>query len=178
MLTWDGVRRYKSQLFRPTGSDRRSMRRDLKFFPPWNGIPIDCPSTWDKMLADAMTVRLTLRPESLDTIVATNLHADILSDLAGALAGSLSVVLTANIDPERCFLQCSNLLIRSAARSLDRESPTGCDILDRLPDARSSRRNRRSFAPDERHRVRLRRRNRDAGRRRERDDADGHRCGY
>ena len=79
------------------------MRRDLKFFPPWNGIPIDCPSTWDKMLADAMTVRMTLRPESLDTIVATNLHADILSDLAGALAGSLSVVLTANIDPERCF---------------------------------------------------------------------------
>jgi tartrate dehydrogenase/decarboxylase / D-malate dehydrogenase len=42
--------------------------------------------TWDKMLVDAMTVRMTLRPESLDTIVATNLHADILSDLAGALA--------------------------------------------------------------------------------------------
>ena len=40
--------------------------------------------TWDKMLVDAMTVRMTLQPESLDTIVATNLHADILSDLAGA----------------------------------------------------------------------------------------------
>jgi tartrate dehydrogenase/decarboxylase / D-malate dehydrogenase len=45
--------------------------------------------TWDKMLVDAMTVRMTLKPQSLDTIVATNLHADILSDLAGALAGSL-----------------------------------------------------------------------------------------
>jgi tartrate dehydrogenase/decarboxylase/D-malate dehydrogenase len=44
---------------------------------------------WDKMLVDAMTVRMTLHPQSLDTIVATNLHADILSDLAGALAGSL-----------------------------------------------------------------------------------------
>ena len=59
--------------------------------------------TWDKMLVDAMTVLMTLDPTSLDTIVATNLHADILSDLAGALAGSLGVAPTANIDPERRF---------------------------------------------------------------------------
>jgi tartrate dehydrogenase/decarboxylase / D-malate dehydrogenase len=59
--------------------------------------------TWDKMLVDAMTVRMTLKPQSLDTIAATNLHADILSDLAGALAGSLGVAPTANIDPERRF---------------------------------------------------------------------------
>ena len=59
--------------------------------------------TWDKMLVDAMTVRMTLKPRSLDTIVATNLHADILSDLAGALAGSLGVAPTANVDPERRY---------------------------------------------------------------------------
>lgn len=59
--------------------------------------------TWDKMLVDAMTVRMTLNPKSLDTIVATNLHADILSDLAGALAGSLGVAPTANIDPQRRY---------------------------------------------------------------------------
>jgi len=59
--------------------------------------------TWDKMLVDAMTHRMTLHPQSLDTIVATNLHADILSDLAGALAGSLGVAPTANIDPQRRF---------------------------------------------------------------------------
>ena len=59
--------------------------------------------TWDKMLVDAMTTRMVLNPQSLDTIVATNLHADILSDLAGALAGSLGVAPTANIDPERRF---------------------------------------------------------------------------
>jgi tartrate dehydrogenase/decarboxylase/D-malate dehydrogenase len=59
--------------------------------------------TWDKMLVDAMTVRMTLKPKSLDTIVGTNLHADILSDLAGALAGSLGVAPTANINPERHF---------------------------------------------------------------------------
>ncbi|HEX3756314.1 MAG TPA: tartrate dehydrogenase [Rhizomicrobium sp.] len=59
--------------------------------------------TWDKMLVDAMTMRMTLKPQSLDTIVGTNLHADILSDLAGALAGSLGVAPTANINPERHF---------------------------------------------------------------------------
>src|SRR6476469_10970418 len=59
--------------------------------------------TWDKMLVDAMTVRMTLKPRSLDTIVATNLHDDILSDLAGALAGSPGAAPTANIDPERRF---------------------------------------------------------------------------
>lgn len=59
--------------------------------------------SWDKMLVDAMTVRMVKDPQSLDTIVATNLHADILSDLAGALAGSLGVAPTANIDPERRY---------------------------------------------------------------------------
>ena len=59
--------------------------------------------SWDKMLVDAMTMRMTLKPETLDTIVATNLHADILSDLAAALAGSLGIAPTANLNPERKF---------------------------------------------------------------------------
>jgi tartrate dehydrogenase/decarboxylase/D-malate dehydrogenase len=59
--------------------------------------------TWDKMLVDAMTMRMVMRPDSLDTIVATNLHADILSDLAAALAGSLGIAPTANLNPERTF---------------------------------------------------------------------------
>jgi tartrate dehydrogenase/decarboxylase / D-malate dehydrogenase len=57
--------------------------------------------TWDKELVDAMTVRMVRRPQSLDTVVATNLHADILSDLAAALAGSLGIAPTGNVDPER-----------------------------------------------------------------------------
>ena len=57
--------------------------------------------TWDKELVDAATARMINRPQSLDTIVATNLHADILSDLAAALAGSLGMAPTANINPER-----------------------------------------------------------------------------
>ena len=58
---------------------------------------------WEKELVDAATARMVNRPASLDTIVATNLHADILSDLAAALAGSLGIAPTANINPERHF---------------------------------------------------------------------------
>src|SRR6476660_1336060 len=57
--------------------------------------------TWDKMLVDAMTMRMVIQPQSIDTVVATNLHADILSDLAAALAGSLGIAPTGNVDPER-----------------------------------------------------------------------------
>jgi tartrate dehydrogenase/decarboxylase/D-malate dehydrogenase len=65
-------------------------------------VAADFPDvTWDKILVDAMTVRMTTNPQSLDTIVATNLHADILSDLAAALSGSIGVAPTANLNPER-----------------------------------------------------------------------------
>lgn len=57
----------------------------------------------DKELVDAMTTRMVLKPATLDVIVATNLHADILSDLASALSGSLGLGPTANLNPERAF---------------------------------------------------------------------------
>jgi tartrate dehydrogenase/decarboxylase/D-malate dehydrogenase len=57
----------------------------------------------DRILVDAMTTRMVLNPGSLDTIVASNLHADILSDLAAALSGSLGIAPTANLNPERKF---------------------------------------------------------------------------
>jgi tartrate dehydrogenase/decarboxylase/D-malate dehydrogenase len=59
--------------------------------------------TVDKMLVDAVTTRMVRQPQSLDVMVATNLHADILSDLAAALAGSLGIAPTANLNPERRF---------------------------------------------------------------------------
>jgi tartrate dehydrogenase/decarboxylase / D-malate dehydrogenase len=58
---------------------------------------------WDKELVDAATARMVNRPASLDTLVATNLHADILSDLAAALAGSMGIAPTGNINPERVY---------------------------------------------------------------------------
>ena len=57
----------------------------------------------DKMLVDAMTARMVLKPESIDIVVATNLHADILSDLAAALSGSMGVAPTANLNPPGDF---------------------------------------------------------------------------
>ena len=58
---------------------------------------------WGRELVDAMTTRMVLKPKSIDVVVATNLHADILSDLAAALAGSLGIAPTANLNPERRF---------------------------------------------------------------------------
>lgn len=57
----------------------------------------------DKMLVDAMTTRMVLDPRSIDVVVATNLHADVLSDLAAALSGSMGIAPTANLDPEGRF---------------------------------------------------------------------------
>ena len=56
-----------------------------------------------RVLVDAMTTQMVLHPGWLDTVVATNLHADILSDLAAALSGSLGIAPTANLNPERRF---------------------------------------------------------------------------
>ncbi len=57
----------------------------------------------ERVLVDAMTTRMVLKPGSIDTVVASNLHADILSDLAAALSGSLGIAPTANLNPERAF---------------------------------------------------------------------------
>lgn len=57
----------------------------------------------NRVLVDAVTTVMVLKPETLDTIVASNLHADILSDLAAALSGSLGIAPTANLNPERKF---------------------------------------------------------------------------
>jgi tartrate dehydrogenase/decarboxylase / D-malate dehydrogenase len=59
--------------------------------------------TTDKVLVDAATARMVAKPATLDVVVASNLHADILSDLAAALAGSLGIAPTANLNPPRRF---------------------------------------------------------------------------
>lgn len=55
----------------------------------------------DKVLIDALAARFVLRPASLDVVVASNLFGDILSDLAAAIAGSLGIAPSANLNPER-----------------------------------------------------------------------------
>lgn len=115
MMTRAGVRRIMHFAFRLARSRPRRLltvvtksNAQRHAMVMWDEIAAevarDYPDvTSDKMLVDAMTMRMTMRPETIDTVVATNLHADILSDLAAALAGSLGIAPTANLNPERQF---------------------------------------------------------------------------
>jgi tartrate dehydrogenase/decarboxylase/D-malate dehydrogenase len=72
----------------------------------WDDIFAECAARHptietEHWLVDAATVRFVLRPETLDVVVASNLFADILTDLAGALSGSLGLAPSANLDPSR-----------------------------------------------------------------------------
>lgn len=113
LMTWPGVTRIMRYAFQMARSRPRKFltvvtksNAQRHAMVMWDEIASEVAEefpdvTWDKMLVDAMTVRMVMRPQTLDTIVATNLHADILSDLAAALAGSLGIAPTANINPER-----------------------------------------------------------------------------
>ena len=57
----------------------------------------------ESVLVDAMSAKFILHPEDLSVAVASNLNADILSDLGSALAGSLGLAASANLNPERRF---------------------------------------------------------------------------
>jgi tartrate dehydrogenase/decarboxylase/D-malate dehydrogenase len=57
----------------------------------------------ESVLVDAMAAKFVLRPEDLSVVVASNLNADILSDLGSALAGSLGLAASANLNPERRY---------------------------------------------------------------------------
>ena len=52
-------------------------------------------------LIDALAAGLVLHPRRYDVIVASNLFGDILSDLAGAITGSIGSAPSANLNPER-----------------------------------------------------------------------------
>ena len=103
--------------------------------------------TTDRELVDAATTRMVLKPESLDVMVATNLHADILSDLAAALAGSLGIAPTANLNPERRFPSMFEPIHGSAFDITGRgiANPvatfwTGAMLLEHLGEARAAAR--------------------------------------
>jgi tartrate dehydrogenase/decarboxylase / D-malate dehydrogenase len=57
----------------------------------------------ESWLVDAMAARFVLKPETLEVVVASNLFADILSDLGSAISGSLGIAASANLDPERRY---------------------------------------------------------------------------
>jgi tartrate dehydrogenase/decarboxylase/D-malate dehydrogenase len=55
----------------------------------------------DQFHIDGLTAAMVGHPERFDVIVASNLFGDILSDLGPALAGSLGIAPSANLNPER-----------------------------------------------------------------------------
>jgi tartrate dehydrogenase/decarboxylase/D-malate dehydrogenase len=56
---------------------------------------------WTSYHADALAARMVTAPETLDVIVGSNLFGDILTDLGGALQGSLGLPASANLNPDR-----------------------------------------------------------------------------
>ncbi|MGI6368139.1 MAG: tartrate dehydrogenase [Anaerolineae bacterium] len=74
---------------------------------------------WDEVLADlkkeypevtcrqyhvdALAARMITAPESLDVVAGSNLFGDILTDLGGALQGSLGIPPSGNINPEHRY---------------------------------------------------------------------------
>ena len=57
----------------------------------------------EKWHVDALTARFVTHPETLDVVVGSNLFADILTDLGGAIQGSMGLPPSANINPERRY---------------------------------------------------------------------------
>ena len=55
----------------------------------------------EQVLIDALAAMVVLQPGRFDVIVASNLFGDILSDLAAAVAGSIGIAPSGNLNPER-----------------------------------------------------------------------------
>ena len=50
---------------------------------------------------DALAAKFVLDPQRFDVVVGSNLFGDILSDLAAAVAGSIGIAPSANLDPTK-----------------------------------------------------------------------------
>ena len=69
-----------------------------------DGLAAEFPDvTLTRYHVDALAARFITAPESLDVVVGSNLYADILTDLGGALQGSLGLAASANLNPERRY---------------------------------------------------------------------------
>ncbi|TDC40680.1 tartrate dehydrogenase [Micromonospora sp. 15K316] len=96
----------------------RIRRRHVTSATKSNGIVHTMPF-WDEVVAeraaafpdvrwrsehiDALAAKFVLQPGSFDVVVASNLFGDILSDLAAAVAGSIGIAPSGNLDPTRTY---------------------------------------------------------------------------
>ncbi|WP_299450105.1 tartrate dehydrogenase [uncultured Serinicoccus sp.] len=114
VFTRRGVSRVMDYAFDLAARRRGSLASATKS----NGIVYTMPF-WDEVFADraaahpdvttsqyhidALAALFALDPTRFDVVVASNLFGDILTDLAAAVAGSIGVAPSANINPERRF---------------------------------------------------------------------------
>ena len=76
--------------------------------PYWDervkAVSADYPDVrWDQYHVDILTAHFVLHPDWFDVVVGSNLFGDILSDLGPAVAGSIGIAPSANLNPERKF---------------------------------------------------------------------------
>ena len=108
----DRILRYAFELARRRGA------KHLTSATKSNGISISMPYwderveamaagypdvRWDKFHIDILTAHFVLNPDRFDVVVASNLFGDILSDLTAAVAGSIGVAPSGNINPPRDY---------------------------------------------------------------------------
>jgi tartrate dehydrogenase/decarboxylase/D-malate dehydrogenase len=112
IFTRAGVGRIADYAFELAESRRRYVTSATKS----NGIVHTLPF-WDEVVAeraarhpdvrfdsehiDALAAKFVLQPERFDVVVGSNLFGDILSDLAAAVAGSIGIAPSANLDPTK-----------------------------------------------------------------------------
>jgi len=103
------VARFAAELAASRGGNLTSATKSngiIHSMPFWDEVVASVVGEYDgvglrSVLIDALAAALVLRPGDFDVIVASNLFGDILSDLIAALAGSIGIAPSANINPPR-----------------------------------------------------------------------------
>ena len=104
------VIRYAFELARETGRKRvtsATKSNAINFTMPfWDSVFDDIAAEYpdlenDKFHIDALSARFVTHPQHFGVVVASNLFGDILTDLGGAIAGSIGIAPSINLDPER-----------------------------------------------------------------------------
>lgn len=114
-------RRKKVTLIHKANTFRLS---DGLFLEACRSVAKDFPAVeTDEVIVDAMAALLVRQPERYDVICATNFHADILSDLASELSGSLGLAGSVNAGDALCCAQAQHGSAPDLAGQ-DRANPT------------------------------------------------------
>ncbi|MQA84340.1 MAG: tartrate dehydrogenase [Streptosporangiales bacterium] len=107
----EGVQRYAYELARARRGRLVSATKSngiVHTMPFWDQIfhelAADYPDVaTEQYHIDALSAKFVLRPADLDVVVGSNLFGDILSDLGAAVAGSIGIAPSANLDPSRTY---------------------------------------------------------------------------